>query len=80
MSIAYTPHYNMYNDSIYPNDRVALDRIDCNITVPFGCGGSQYLQLLKGHLPGFLNSIMWIWRFTRRERTSSPVTTWDNSV
>ena len=50
--------FDMYNDSIYPNDRIALDRIDCNIPVPFGCGGSQYLQLLNAHLPGFLNSIM----------------------
>lgn len=48
----------MYNESIYPtNDRLAIDRIDCNVPVPLGCEGAQYLELLKGRLPGFLESI-----------------------
>ena len=50
--------FDMYNESIYPaNDRLAIERIDCNVPVPLGCEGAQYLELLKSRLPGFLKSI-----------------------
>jgi histone deacetylase 11 len=49
--------FDMYNSEIYPKaDLAARNRIDCNIPLPFGCGGAQYLGLLRQRLPAFLDS------------------------
>ena len=51
-------HFDMFNESIYPtSDKVAIERVDCPIPVPIGCEGSQYLELLRSQLPGFLDSV-----------------------
>jgi histone deacetylase 11 len=47
-----------YNPRIYPAfDHTARDRIDCPVPLPADCTGAEYLDLLAGALPGFLNSI-----------------------
>lgn len=50
--------FDVFNDKIYPRgDRIAAERIDCAVSVPTGCEGSQYLRLLQERLPPFLDSI-----------------------
>jgi histone deacetylase 11 len=50
--------FDMYNSQIYPAyDRKARDRIDCNLPLPNGCTGTEYLRTLKSQLPPFLDSI-----------------------
>ncbi len=50
--------FDMYNGSIYPQgDFEARQRINCNIPLPFGCSGSEYLALLRENLPRFLDSL-----------------------
>ena len=50
--------FDMYNASIYPAyDRKARDRIDCDLPLPSGCVGNEYLRLLKTQLPPFLDSV-----------------------
>lgn len=49
--------YDAFNPRIYPSyDRDARDRIDCPVALPQGCMGTEYLRLLEGTLPGFLDS------------------------
>lgn len=48
--------FDMYNRDIYPrNDFEARKRIDCNIPLGFNCTGAEYLRLLRGRLPQFLD-------------------------
>lgn len=50
--------FDMFNGSIYPSaDRPAIERIDCSVRLRSGCGGSEYLGLLRAKLPGFLDSL-----------------------
>jgi histone deacetylase 11 len=50
--------FDMYNGSIYPRyDDAARERIDCDVRLPARCSGGEYLELLRGRLPGFLDSI-----------------------
>jgi histone deacetylase 11 len=50
--------FDAYNEFIYPAyDRVAHDRIDCNVPLPAGCRDDVYLGHLHAKLPGFLDSI-----------------------
>lgn len=50
--------FDMFNRSLYPlDDQVARERVDCPIPLPSGCEGDRYLQLLRRHLPGFLDGI-----------------------
>jgi histone deacetylase 11 len=50
--------FDAYNELIYPAyDRVAHDRIDCNVPLPAGCRDDNYLGHLHDKLPGFLASI-----------------------
>jgi histone deacetylase 11 len=50
--------YDAFNPDIYPAyDRLARDRIDCPVPLPFGCTGAEYLRLLELSLPGFLDSV-----------------------
>lgn len=50
--------FDMYNCPIYPAyDRKARERIDCNLPLPNGCTGAEYLRTLKSHLPPFLDSV-----------------------
>lgn len=50
--------FDMYNKDIYPTaDYEARERIDCNVPLTFNCLGAEYLRLLRGKLPGFLDSI-----------------------
>jgi histone deacetylase 11 len=50
--------FDMYNLAIYPRyDVEARERIDCNLGLPAGCRGDEYLGVLRKHLPGFLDSI-----------------------
>jgi histone deacetylase 11 len=50
--------YDAFNPRIYPSyDRDARDRIDCPVPLPQGCMGTEYLRLLEGTLPGFLDSV-----------------------
>lgn len=49
---------DMYNRDIYPcYDRQARERIDCDLPLPAGCTGVEYLRTLRSHLPPFLDSI-----------------------
>jgi histone deacetylase 11 len=49
---------DMYNRDIYPrNDLEARQRIDCNLPLPFGCPGPDYLETLHRSLPPFLDSL-----------------------
>jgi histone deacetylase 11 len=50
--------YDQYNADIYPSyDREARERIDCDVPLDFSCPGAEYLEQLRGRLPGFLDSI-----------------------
>lgn len=50
--------YDQYNANIYPSyDRESRARIDCDVPLEFGCSGAEYLEELRGQLPGFLDSI-----------------------
>jgi histone deacetylase 11 len=47
-----------YNAETYPSyDGEARRRIDSNLPLRGGCRGTEYLGLLQGRLPGFLDSI-----------------------
>jgi len=49
---------DMYNADIYPRfDLTARRRIDCDLPLPSGCRGGEYLGILRRHLPGFLDSV-----------------------
>ena len=49
--------FDIYNEEIYPaNDRVARNRIDCDLPIPSGISDSDYLRLLRAALPPFLKS------------------------
>jgi histone deacetylase 11 len=48
--------FDIYNRDIYPRlDSTARQRIDCDLPVPCGCGGKEYLALLRKNLPQFLD-------------------------
>ena len=47
----------MYNLDIYPQDRQAIDRIDCNIPLASGTRSDEYLDKLQQYLPSFLSQI-----------------------
>jgi histone deacetylase 11 len=50
--------FDMYNADIYPyGDRVARERIDCDLPLSMRCGDTEYIDLLRDRLPGFLDSI-----------------------
>jgi histone deacetylase 11 len=50
--------YDAFNSGIYPAyDLAARNRIDCPVPLPDQCMGTEYLRLLAGSLPGFLDSI-----------------------
>lgn len=50
--------YDMYNPAIYPAyDRLARERLDCDVPLPSLCMGREYLGLLQKCLPGFLDSL-----------------------
>ncbi len=50
--------FDMYNSQIYPSyDSEARQRIDCNLPLPYGCVGVEYLRILRNYLPGFLDSL-----------------------
>ncbi len=48
---------DMYNRQAFPHDTLTPQRVDCNLPLAEGCGGREYLAILRGHLPGFLDSI-----------------------
>jgi histone deacetylase 11 len=43
--------FDMYNGSIYPQDRLARQRIDYDVPLPAGVDETVYLQQLHKHLP-----------------------------
>ena len=45
---------DMYNRDIYPQDRQAIDRIDCNLPLASGTRDAEYLDKLQQYLPTFL--------------------------
>lgn len=50
--------FDAYNPRIYPAyDVQARERIDCDLPLPKGCRGGEYLSLLRQNLPAFLDSI-----------------------
>ncbi|HVJ79774.1 MAG TPA: histone deacetylase, partial [Planctomycetia bacterium] len=50
--------FDMYNSDIYPrSDIEARRRIDCDLPLPSGCRGPEYLGVLRRQLPGFLDSV-----------------------
>jgi histone deacetylase 11 len=50
--------YDQYNAAIYPAfDVKAKRRIDCDVPLPRGCRGADYLAALESHLSVFLDSI-----------------------
>jgi histone deacetylase 11 len=49
--------FDMYNRDIYPGDPAARARIDCDVPLPMGCPGEQYLGLLRDRLPPFMSSL-----------------------
>ena len=50
--------FDMFNRGAYPwQDRIARERIDCPIPLSAGCEDQEYLQKLRGQLPGFLDSV-----------------------
>jgi histone deacetylase 11 len=50
--------FDMYNAQVYPyGDRVARERIDCDLPLNTNCGDAEYLDLLRDRLPGFLDSV-----------------------
>jgi histone deacetylase 11 len=49
--------FDMYNSCVYPAyDRAARERLDCDLPLPLGCPGSEYLAVLRQQLPAFLDS------------------------
>lgn len=50
--------FDIYNADTYPSyDRAARERLDCDLPLPMGCGGDEYLKLLRLQLPAFLDSV-----------------------
>ena len=49
--------YDQYNQDIFPMDRLAQERIDCNVPLGHGSIESEYLAALKDRLPVFLDSV-----------------------
>jgi histone deacetylase 11 len=50
--------FDMYNEDVYPGKELEEhQRIDCNIPLPFGCPGAEYLAILRENLPRFLDSL-----------------------
>jgi histone deacetylase 11 len=49
--------YDQYNQDIFPGDRVAQRRIDCEVALEAGCDDATYLGVLRDRLPGFLRSV-----------------------
>lgn len=50
--------FDIHNGDIYPvSDMEARDRVDCLLPVRTGCGGPEYLSLLRDRLPPFLDSV-----------------------
>lgn len=50
--------FDMFNGSIYPvYDRVARNRIDHAVPLEPGCSTGRYLELLRLHLPRFLDAL-----------------------
>lgn len=51
--------FDVYNAAVYPAyDRLARERIDCDVPVWPGCRVDEYLGHLHDRLPGFLDSIV----------------------
>ncbi len=48
---------DMYNLDIYPQDRQAVERIDCDLPLASGTRDAEYLDKLQQHLPSFLSQI-----------------------
>ena len=48
---------DMYNRDAFPHDPLTAGRVDCRLPLREGCGGSEYLGLLRDQLPGFLDSV-----------------------
>jgi histone deacetylase 11 len=48
---------DMYNRDIYPNDREAISRINCDLPLKSGTGDQEYLGKLREYLPKFLEQI-----------------------
>jgi histone deacetylase 11 len=48
---------DMYNREAFPHDPLTSQRVDCNLPLPEGTRGREYLSILRQHLPGFLDSI-----------------------
>jgi histone deacetylase 11 len=48
---------DMYNRDIYPQDRQAIDRINCNLPLGSGTRDAEYLDKLQQYLPAFLEQI-----------------------
>jgi histone deacetylase 11 len=50
--------FDMYNENVYPGREFEEhQRIDCNVPLPFGCPGAEYLAILRENLPHFLDSL-----------------------
>jgi len=50
--------FDMYNGDIYPSyDRVARQRIDCDLPLASNCTQAEYFRTLEAELPGFLDSV-----------------------
>jgi histone deacetylase 11 len=47
--------FDMYNRSIYPRDREAQRRVDCNLPISSGCLERDYFQTLRTELPIFIS-------------------------
>ena len=50
--------FDVFNGDIYPYDPVARERIDAPIALPAGTTGGEYLRVLRGELPRFLDSVV----------------------
>ena len=48
---------DMYNAGIYPNDTLAMKRIDCDVPLRSGTGDVEYLDALKTKLPELLDKM-----------------------
>jgi histone deacetylase 11 len=48
---------DMYNQDIYPQDALAIARIDRNLPLASGTRDAEYLDKLQQHLPAFLQQI-----------------------
>jgi histone deacetylase 11 len=48
---------DMYNQDIYPQDALAIDRINCNLPLRLGTRDAEYLDKLQQYLPAFLQQI-----------------------